>query len=112
MKVIENNFKKTENINTAQKVKCTYCESILEYDNNDIITERRIDGKQYIICPCCNTTIILNDKSHTHIENNINNKLYSSCPRCGEMEFTRLQLTPDDIYACLSCGFELERRNK
>ena len=112
MKVIKNNFKEPNSINTVQKIECTYCKSILEYDNNDIITERRIDGKQYIICPCCNTTIILNDTFRSGVKNNINNKLYSSCPRCGEMEFTRLQLTPDDIYACLSCGFELERRNK
>ena len=108
MKVIKNNFKKDNN-NIPQRIECTYCISILEYDNNDIITERRIDGKQYIICPCCNTTIILNDTLRSRAKNN---KLYSSCPRCGEMEFTRLQLTPDDIYACLSCGFELEGRNK
>ena len=62
MKVIKNNFE-NNNENIRREIECTNCKSILEYENKDIISERCINGKQYIICPCCNYIIILNNKS-------------------------------------------------
>ena len=109
MKVIKNNFK-NNNENIKQEVECINCKSILEYENKDIISERRINGNQYIICPCCNCMVILND--FIPYNKKTSNSLYSTCPKCGENKFTKLHITPDNIYACLSCGFELEGRNK
>ena len=105
MKVIKNNFK-NNNESIRQKIECTNCKSILEYENKDIISERRINGKQYIICPCCNCVVILNGFIPYSKKNLL--PLYSTCPKCREMKFTRLQLTPDDVYECLNCGFKIE----
>ena len=114
MKVIKNNFE-NNNENIRREIECTNCKSILEYENKDIISERCINGKQYIICPCCNYIIILNNFIPRYSKKNLipydketNNSLYSICPNCGVNKFTRLQLIPDNVYACLSCGFEME----
>ena len=53
MRVIKDNSKKI--------IRCTKCKSILEYDNNDIYSERRINGRQYVICPICNTELDIKD---------------------------------------------------
>ena len=53
MKVIKDNSKK--------RITCSNCESILEYNINDIHSERTMNGRQYVICPICNTELDIKD---------------------------------------------------
>lgn len=49
MKIIQNNYK--ENQSTEQYI-CEECNSVFEYDENDIKAD--IDGDKIVFCPCCN----------------------------------------------------------
>ena len=58
--VLENNFKRIG--------RCDYCDSILEFDREDIIIEKenvhhlpKVIGC-YIICPCCDHKIYLKSR--------------------------------------------------
>jgi hypothetical protein len=52
MKVLENNKKE------SWKIVCLYCNSILEYDQNDVIKkESYFFYLHYIKCPCCKNNI-------------------------------------------------------
>ncbi len=42
------------------KVTCPNCKAKLQYEQEDIITEKTPGGKRYIICPDCNSEIVLN----------------------------------------------------
>jgi len=63
MKVLENNH------NKPKKIKCWFCDSLLEYENKDIedyeTYEYDYEGhcftviKQKITCPCCNAAILI-----------------------------------------------------
>ena len=43
-----------------RKVTCPNCKAKLQYEQEDIITEKRIDGKSWIVCPDCGHEIIIN----------------------------------------------------
>ena len=99
--VLENNFKRRE--------RCTHCKSLLEFGYKDIITvsERHPGGKteKYIICPCCEHKIYLKSK---YDKPNNDNKLYSTCPKCGENKLTRLHIEDSEIYSCLNCWYKID----
>ena len=44
-----------------RKITCPNCKAKLQYEQEDIITEKRPGGKKYIICPDCNNQIKLNN---------------------------------------------------
>jgi len=56
MKLIENNW---------GKVRCPFCESVMEPDKEDIMTNS--DYENYIICPVCDSKIWFED-NHPVIE--------------------------------------------
>lgn len=43
-----------------RKVTCPNCKAKLQYEQEDITTEKCIDGKSWIICPDCGYEIIIN----------------------------------------------------
>lgn len=51
-----------------RKITCPNCKAKLQYEQEDVITEKCIEGKRYIICPDCNFKIILNKKEYEKIE--------------------------------------------
>ena len=45
-----------------RKITCPHCKAKLQYEQEDIISEKCPDGKRWIICPDCKKEIILNHK--------------------------------------------------
>ena len=43
----------------VRKVTCPNCKAKLQYEQEDIISEKRLNGKSWIICPDCNKEIII-----------------------------------------------------
>lgn len=44
----------------VRKVTCPNCKAKLQYESEDVISEKRLNGKRWIICPDCNKEIIIN----------------------------------------------------
>ena len=44
----------------VRKVTCPNCKAKLQYEQEDIITEKHIGGKSWIVCPDCGYEIIIN----------------------------------------------------
>ena len=42
-----------------RKITCPNCKAKLQYEQEDIISEKRLNGKSWIICPDCNKEIII-----------------------------------------------------
>lgn len=42
-----------------RKVTCPNCKAKLQYEQEDIITEKRMNENSWIICPDCNSKIFL-----------------------------------------------------
>jgi uncharacterized protein YbaR (Trm112 family) len=42
------------------KITCPNCKAKLQYEQEDIISEKRPNGKRWIICPDCNKEVIIN----------------------------------------------------
>ena len=51
-----------------RKITCPNCKAKLQYEQEDVITEKCIEGRRYIICPDCNSKIILNKKEYEKTE--------------------------------------------
>ena len=116
IRVLENNFKRRE--------RCTHCNSLLEFSYKDIkhVMEnvhhlpKVMDS--YIICPCCDHTIILKSKydedkkESNNKDEEFDNKLYSYCPECGKKKFTKLPIEGAIVRSCLDCGYEIEEKEK
>ena len=47
-----------------RKVTCPNCKAKLQYEQEDIISEKRPNGKRWIICPDCNNEIIISKGDH------------------------------------------------
>ena len=45
----------------ARKITCPNCKAKLQYEQEDIITEKHIGGKSWIVCPDCGHEIIINN---------------------------------------------------
>ena len=45
----------------ARKITCPNCKAKLQYEQEDVITEKHIGGKSWIICPDCGHEIIINE---------------------------------------------------
>ena len=43
-----------------RKITCPYCKAKLLYEQEDIISEKCINGKRWIVCPDCGLEIIVN----------------------------------------------------
>ena len=43
-----------------RKVTCPNCKAKLQYEQEDIIIEKHIGGKHWIVCPDCEHKIIIN----------------------------------------------------
>lgn len=43
------------------KITCPNCKAKLQYEQEDIITEKHIGGKRWIVCPDCGHEIIINN---------------------------------------------------
>lgn len=53
MRIIKNNYKKP-----SWKIVCPKCQSVLEYNKNDVITHDSVFFYlHYIVCPCCKENI-------------------------------------------------------
>lgn len=59
MKVIKDNY--TPWLNNHNIV-CDKCESILQYNENDICIDF-FDGTDFVVCPLCNHEIVINNES-------------------------------------------------
>ena len=46
-----------------RKVTCPNCKAKLQYEREDVITEKRINGDSWIICPDCGSKIFLKGSS-------------------------------------------------
>lgn len=57
MKIIENNYKP---VNLPIKYICEECDSVFQYDENDINIEK--NGDEYVICPCCGHKCLICEK--------------------------------------------------
>ena len=44
----------------VMKVTCPNCKAKLQYEQEDIISEKRLNGKQWIVCPDCGKDVIVN----------------------------------------------------
>lgn len=54
MKIIENNYKEAK----SWKIVCPACNSVLEYEKNDVtIKESHFFYLHYINCPCCGKSV-------------------------------------------------------
>ena len=43
-----------------RKITCPNCKAKLQYEQEDIIIEKCLNGKSWIICPDCNNKVIIN----------------------------------------------------
>ena len=43
----------------VMKVTCPNCKAKLQYEQEDVISEKRLNGKQWIVCPDCGKDIIV-----------------------------------------------------
>ena len=57
MKIIENNYKP---VDLSVKYICEECNSVFQYDDNDIRTEK--NGGEYVMCPCCGHKCLICEK--------------------------------------------------
>lgn len=55
MKILE----RRQHIPKRYRVRCDYCNSLLECDDNDFVYR----DEQWITCPVCNTIIIINNNT-------------------------------------------------
>ena len=44
----------------VMKITCPNCKAKLQYEQEDVYTEKRLDGKSWIICPDCGKEVIIN----------------------------------------------------
>ena len=120
MKVIKDNSKK--------RITCTNCESILEYDTNDIHSERTMNGRQYVICPICDTQLDIRQKNNSKKSKDKSKKvknddlyfkqlnyalsqkfpstLKMGCPIC--IHDLHRSLIDCNIYECFNCGCKID----
>lgn len=47
----------------VRKVTCPNCKAKLQYEQEDVISEKRINGDNWIICPDCSAKILLTGSS-------------------------------------------------
>ena len=43
----------------VRKITCPNCKAKLQYEQEDVISEKRPNGKRWIICPDCNKEVII-----------------------------------------------------
>ena len=43
----------------VRKITCPHCKAKLQYEQEDVITEKCIGGKSWIVCPDCNNRVYL-----------------------------------------------------
>ena len=46
-----------------RKITCPHCKAKLQYEQEDVISEKRLNGKRWIICPDCNKEIIIDKET-------------------------------------------------
>ena len=51
-----------------RKVTCPHCKAKLQYEQEDVVSEKCPNGGQWIICPDCNNRIYINIKSVKSID--------------------------------------------
>lgn len=108
MKIIENNYKDTE------EIVCPCCKPRLEYNKSDVYT---YEGDEFITCPCCKSNIMRTPHSASvdHLPKyncshcyrtfdaesyeGANGGEYAVCPYCGneEMVGKGIELTADNV---------------
>jgi len=47
----------------VRKINCSNCKAKLQYEQEDIIAEKRPNGKRWIICPDCGKEVIIDKGS-------------------------------------------------
>ena len=47
----------------VMKITCSNCKAKLQYEQEDIISEKRPNGKRWIICPDCGKEIVIDKGS-------------------------------------------------
>ena len=48
-----------------RKVTCPNCKAKLQYEQEDVISEKRLNGKQWIVCPDCGKDVIIDQGKST-----------------------------------------------
>lgn len=48
-----------------RKITCPNCKAKLQYEQEDVISEKRLNGKQWIVCPDCGKDIIIDKGQST-----------------------------------------------
>jgi len=46
-----------------RKITCPNCKAKLQYEQEDVISEKRLNGKRWIICPDCGKEIVIDKGS-------------------------------------------------
>lgn len=64
----------------VMKVTCPNCKAKLQYEQEDVITEKRIDGNSWIICPDCGSKIFLTGSSKKRNKDEIDALLNEGLP--------------------------------
>ena len=63
-----------------RKITCPNCKAKLQYEQEDVITEKRIDGNSWIICPDCSYKIFLKGSSSKRERDEIDYLLNTGLP--------------------------------
>lgn len=50
-------------VHGVMKITCSNCKAKLQYEQEDIIAEKRPNGKRWIICPDCGKEIVVDKGS-------------------------------------------------
>ena len=64
----------------VRKVTCPNCKAKLQYEQEDVISEKRLNGKSWIICPDCGSKILLTGSSKKRNKDEIDALLNESLP--------------------------------
>ena len=63
-----------------RKITCPYCKAKLQYEQEDIYCEKRLDGRQWIVCPDCKSEITLNTSKSSKEKDDLDDALNSLLP--------------------------------
>ena len=106
MKIIKNNY------NETFQFTCNECNSVIEYDNDDICIDSY--GRKYIICPCCGDEYYLDQEiitvdnvtypDHYHDFSNGKDWNNTSINECVKKIILWLKENPGEPYKYIASG--------
>ena len=103
MKIIQNNLIKTNN--NIEYI-CEHCNSVFEYDENDIKFD--LDGDKIVKCPCCGDICYVNYKPEIKENISFPENFYHFGVRDGAVDIDNEEITSwiEEIIVWLKCHSE------